>query len=206
MLLFFLLTSLVKSQNLLISEIADKGGGDVCGGEDWFELHNSGSASMDFSSWKIHDDKGPDDDGAFQFPSPSILEAGEFLLVCCNRDDDTGPSFKIGGDDTIFLLDSSDSQVSSFALLDAGDDGLSYSRDSEGTMVQSSTLTPGSSNTITTPVELDVIAYKAGLTAQNELGTSFFGMTTSGAHLDGTVDVVELRVTMAEVSEPRATE
>ena len=110
-------------------------------------LHHPCSApNSPHHRYSVHDDKGKDDKGAFTFPaaSPKVIKGGEFLGMCAQLQDGTGPSFKIGGDDTIYLLDAAGKQVStSGALPGIGEDDKTYSLHPDGTYKQTSTPTFG---------------------------------------------------------------
>ena len=47
--------------------------------DDWVELHNKGSEDINISGWILKDD---DDTHEFIFPENTVLNSGEFLVVC----------------------------------------------------------------------------------------------------------------------------
>ena len=49
--------------------------------EDWVELFNNSSESVDLSNWVLKDS---DDTHAFVFPASQSLEPGEYLVICRN--------------------------------------------------------------------------------------------------------------------------
>lgn len=182
---------------VVISEVADKGSSGVCDGEDWLELFNSGSADVDLAGFVLHDDKGPEDEDAFTFVQAVVLTAGEYRLVCTGGDSSTTPQFRIGGDDTVTLLDAVGDVVSSLGLLDGGDSDVSYALDaSTDEYSYTTTPTPGTANIFTdpeTPAEI-----KARLKLQNDEGTRFFGMDDRGLPVADAFDqILDLHVTMA---------
>ena len=122
---------------IIISEVADKGSSNTCpNNEDWVELHNIGPSSVNLAGFKLHDDKGPDDNNAFIFPSDTASLSPNAFLVLCTRvdsgDNAASPQFKIGSDDTITLRDISGTIVSSSgALQDLGEYDLTWAYNSE---------------------------------------------------------------------------
>ena len=104
-----------SSSSMMISEVADKGTAlDVCNGEDWVELWNAGTTTVDLSdgSWVLYDSKGIDSEEAFRFPKKLnsnlfIVAPQAFLLLCCNADngddESASPQFKIGDGDVLSL-------------------------------------------------------------------------------------------------------
>ena len=185
------------SSTVVISEVADKGSSSQCGAdnEDWAELHNTGSSSVSLAGWKLHDDKGPSDSKAFAFPpTTSPLATGEYLLLCTRMDNATiSPQFKIGGDDTITLLDASGAVVSSTgALQDLGELDLTWAYNAATSSYQyTSTPTPGQDNVFTDSWP----AVRARLTKQHDDGEAFF--ETSVIAADRLPPVVEIRLTLS---------
>ena len=175
---------------VVISEVADKGTSTDCSGDDWIELANMGAADVDLAGYSVHDDKGKDDEGAFTFDAgtPAVLAAGGYLGICAQRKDGSGPGFKIGGDDTVFLLDAAGQQIStSGALPGIGEGDKTYSLHADGTYKQTSTPTFGKANVFDAAQESPEAARarvtkakKAAMAAQNLLGVDFFGMADDG--------------------------
>ena len=187
----------LTSCTVVISEVADKGSSGQCGAnnEDWVELHNTGSGSVSLVGWKLHDDKGPSHSKAFTFPSTtSPLAAGEYLVLCTRMGNaTTSPQFKIGGDDTIKLLDASGAVVSSTgALQDLGELDLSWAYDAgTSSWRYTSTPSPGQANVLTNSWP----AVRARLTKQHDDGEAFFEATSVLA--DRLPPVVEVRLTLS---------
>ena len=187
----------LTSCTVVISEVADKGSSGQCGAnnEDWVELHNTGSGSVSLVGWKLHDDKGPSHSKAFTFPSTTTpLAAGEYLVLCTRMGTaTTSPQFKIGGDDTITLLDASGAVVSSTgALQDLGELDLSWAYDTgTSSWRYTSTPTPGQANVLTNSWP----AVRARLTKQHDDGEAFF--EASSVLADRLPPVVEVRMTLS---------
>ena len=186
------------SSAVVISEVADKGSSSQCGAgnEDWVELHNAGSASVSLAGWKLHDDKGPSDSKAFTFSSTTPLAAGEYLLLCTRMDDAaTSPQFKIGGDDTVTLLDASGAVVSSTgALQDLGELDLTWAYNAATSSWRyTSTPTPGQANVFTDSWP----ALRARLTKQHDDGEAFFEASHITIAAGRLPPVVEVRLTLS---------
>jgi hypothetical protein len=174
-----------------VNEVSDKGSAGVCAGKDWVELFNPGSAAVNLSGYKLHDDKGPGDDDAFTFPpadpSVTVIGAGSYLLLCTKAA--SRPDFKIGGDDTVTLLDAAGNVVStSGQLQDLGEVNMTWAYASEsGNFQYTNRPTPGASNVISQ----DWPKVRARLVQQDVDGEDFFSSTgTYGA-------VVDVYLTMA---------
>lgn len=122
--------------SVVVNEVSDKGTYNTCGGtddddgEDFVELYNDGEDDVDLSEYVLHDDKGPDDDDALTFLNGTVISADEYLLLCQEEDFE----FKIGGDDTVTLLDAGGTELSTTGVLtDEGTQDLSYQRKDDGT-------------------------------------------------------------------------
>jgi len=164
-----------------VNEVSDKGSAGVCAGEDWVELFNPGSAAVNLSGYKLHDDKGPGDDLAFTFPPADVIGAGSYLLLCTKAA--SRPAFKIGGDDTVTLLDAAGNVVStSGQLQDLGEVNMTWAYASEsGNFQYTNRPTPGASNVISQ----DWPKVRARLVQQDVDGEDFFSSTgTFGAVVD----------------------
>ena len=195
-LLLLLKASIISA--LIISEVADKGSSTVCGGADWIELWNDGNEQVALSGYILHDDKGILDEGAFRFPEGYTLTPNEYKVLCCD-DDPTNPQFGIGGDDTITLLDDTESVVSTVGpLLNKGIFNVTYALLPDGSGYEyTMTPTPGSQNVMTPLPTAEEI--KAELTARNALGTRFFGMDDNGYSVEDRMeDVLDLKLVMEE--------
>ena len=187
----------LTSSTVVISEVADKGSSGQCGAnnEDWVELHNTGSGSVSLVGWKLHDDKGPSHSKAFTFPSTTSLAAGEYLVLCTRMGNaTTSPQFKIGGDDTVTLLDASGAVVSSSgALQDLGEVDIVWAYNAATSSWRyTSTPTPGQANVFTDSWP----AVRARLAKQHDDGEAFFE-ASSVLEADRLPPVVEIRMTLS---------
>jgi Lamin Tail Domain len=219
------------SASVIISEIAGKGSSNVCGGSDgnndWIELHNNDPAELvNLAGYKLHDDKGINDDEAFTFPRDyAVLLPGEYRIICTMGNDATvSPQFAIGGNDVITLVSVDGSTViaSVGPLPDTHNEfDITYAWDSDPETLSvgsierpaetqtawnfmgydyyyTSTPTPGLPN-ILTQVGETADQIKQRLTRQNEEGTSFFGMDSQGLPVQDARDqVVDLHLTMQD--------
>lgn len=197
---FLLFAVPLVTGQVVISEIADKGSTGECGANDWLELHNQGAAAVDLSGYILHDDNGPLDQSAFTFPMDSSIDPDEYLLLCTQQEG--GPQFKIGGDDTLSLVSTSNEVVDSVGPLPDTDSAVdvSYALNStDGSYIYTTTPTPGAANVLTPIVVETADQIKARLAAQNDLGTRFFGMDGRGFPVaDAFDDVLDLFITMEE--------
>lgn len=183
---------------VLISEIADKGSTGACtDGADWLELHNAGMEPVDLAGYKLHDDNGSTDPSALTFSSSVTLAPNAYLLLCSGAAD--GPAFRIGGDDTITLLNPTGEELSSVTLPDTDSAfDVTYAWNAtDGSYIYTTTPTPGAANTLTPIVVETPQDIKDRLAAQNALGTQFFGMDGQGIKVsDAYDDVLDLYITM----------
>ena len=189
-------TSEVK---IIISEVADKGSFNACGGKaDWVELQNIGSSDVSLADFKLHDDNGADSSTAFVFASDAKLEAGAFLVLCAGGGDDAkSPKFKIGGRDTITLVNAAGKVVSTSGELQAlGGYNITWALNSKTSAYEyTSSATPGSGN-VFTAVTNKWSRERLRLVTQHEDGEAFFE-SSSVAAAKRLPPVVELRLTMS---------
>lgn len=190
---------------LRINEVADKGSSNACDGEDWIELFlppDSGTGPMNLSGHILHDDKGPDDAGAFLFPASTTISPGEYVLLCNGGvDPTTSPQFGIGGDDQVSLLDPAGLLISTTGPLGGrGEFDVSYAYDgTSDTCIYTTSPTPADENSINPlPDPETVEEMRVRLHEQNGMGTKFFNMDSNGRPLSegGFDDIVDLRMTM----------
>ena len=114
-------------RGMLLTAVADRGSTDRCDGDDWVEMANTGGTDTALAGYVLHDDKGPDDSKAFTFGAAITIAAGETLVLCKGAADSF--EFKIGGDDTVTLLDASRGPVDTSGQLgDAGALNLVWTR------------------------------------------------------------------------------
>jgi len=189
-----------STSTVVISEVADKGTTGTCAGRDWVELFNPTASAVALAGYVLHDDKGAADGDSYTFPAGSSLSGGGFLLLCCADEAavPVGPKFKVGGDDTITLLDSSGASVSTTgALPNSGKFDQTYSLlPTLAEFAVTATATPAAANVITAPA-VDWDAHAQALAAQNALGGDFFGMNGDGSVPANAMDhIIDLSVTM----------
>lgn len=175
-----------------ITEISDKGSAGVCAGEDWVELFNPSSSPVNLTGFTLHDDKGPDDSDAFHFLSASsvtVINPTSYLLLCTRSDThpaSISPQFKIGGTDTITLLDTAGNVVASSGVLAGlGKVNLTWAYTESGSFQYTTTPTPGHANVISA----DWASVRDRLTQQDVIGEDFFSDAVTGA-------IVNLHLTM----------
>ena len=97
---------------------------------EWVELYNTGSTSVNLSGWKLWDTNPLNE--PFIVPSNTVLEAGEYLVICSNLGfvyitygitnviGNFGDKFGLGnGDDTVVLLNASGNEIDRVAYNDA---------------------------------------------------------------------------------------
>jgi len=196
-LLLLLLSSAFQCEaaSLRINEVAYKGSSNTCNGEDWIELIST--SSEDLLNYTLHDDKGKDDDKAKYFSESTIINAGEYLVLCRNVDFDFG----IGSDDVVTLLDNNGEIVSEVMLLGSSEENQTFAFfDSEDTTEEggyqyTSMPTPGQQNVYVEPKPLEV-----KLAEQNEEGDDFF---LEGEDVNGAVifeKVVDIHVQLSNES------
>ena len=56
---------------------------------DWLELYNPNDAAVDLGGWWMSDNLGFK--FRWQFPTPSVVDAGGYLLLFCDNDPEQGP-------------------------------------------------------------------------------------------------------------------
>lgn len=200
-LLLLAITNTVKGQ-VFISEVADKGSSGVCSGNDWLELHNAGSEAVDLAGYILHDDNGAQDVSAFIFPATdSTLLPDEYLLMC-SQVEAGDLQFKIGGDDTISLVNTANETIASVGPLPDTDSAfdVTYALNAtDGSYLYTTTPTPGASNVLTPIVVETPQQIKERLANQNELGTRFFNMDGNGFPVSDAMDtVLDLYITMEQ--------
>ena len=135
-----------------LNEVADKScervcGDELCGGEDWVEIHNPSDIRVNLAGYVLSDDHGPTDARAYHFPEGAAIDPGGFSVLCKDREF----VFGIGGSDTVSLWDDRGEMVDTTGRLsNGGEPGNSYARATDGdgewryTVVGSTTQ--GSSN------------------------------------------------------------
>lgn len=181
-----------SKSSIRINEVAHKGSSNACNGEDWIELFvPPTSPGQDLFNFTLHDDKGKDDDKAKYFTNSTIVNSGEYLVLC--RDVDF--SFGIGSDDVVTLLDDKGVILSEVMLLGNSEEEQTFAffDNNEGAFQYTEMPTPGEKNVYVEPKPLEV-----KLAEQNEAGNDFF---LDGGGDDAIFDqVVDLHVQLGNES------
>lgn len=102
--------------------------------DDWIELYNNGSTSLDLSGYFLSDDA--DDLNQWTFPIGTVIEANGYLVVWADKDEDQEglhANFKLSASgETLFLLNASDTIIDKISFTDQVTD-ISYGRYPNGT-------------------------------------------------------------------------
>jgi spore coat protein CotH len=102
--------------------------------DDWVELYNKGTESVDISGYTLSDDSEELD--LFAFPSGTVMAAGDYLVVWADKETDQDgyhADFKISsGGETIYLANAGLSILDSVAFSEQAAD-VSYGRFPNGT-------------------------------------------------------------------------
>jgi hypothetical protein len=133
------------------------------------------------AGYVLHDDKGASNAGAFTFGAGATLAAGAFQVLCANSQTGAGPGFKVGGSDTVTLIDAGAAVVSTSGMLQdeaapggTAVAGMTWARDPASAYLYTSTATPGAANVLTTVSPAEAAAAAAAdlisLQAQNDAG------------------------------------
>jgi hypothetical protein len=117
--------------------------------DDWVELLNIGTKTVDLTGWTMADD--PDEEEPWSLPSGLTLGAGEFLLIWADKEEEQGDlhaSFKLSGDGETVILWDSTGAVHEQVDFGTQDTDVSWARipDGTGDFVQQTTPSPGASN------------------------------------------------------------
>ncbi|QDT12876.1 lamin tail domain-containing protein [Planctomycetes bacterium K23_9] len=119
--------------------------------EDWIELYNSATTSVDLSGFYLTDDSA--DPTQWRLPSGSTIDSGGYLIIWADGDTDQGDdhaSFKLSASGESVLLYNTDGStlVDSISFGEQTTD-VSYGRfpDGSSTLAALSAATPGASNT-----------------------------------------------------------
>lgn len=173
--------------SVVVNEVADKGALRACGGTEnttgapFIELKNNGTEKNDISSFVLYDNKGLSSPDAVKFPSGTIIDAGQFLLLCQGD-----LKFEINGDDIITLVDTEGKIVSKAGpMQNNGTNGTSFSRQEDGTY-EYAPSTPGAENDSPTfPPDLITVVI-------NEVSDKGAFSTCSGSAVAAGADYVEI--------------
>ena len=161
----YMVDSTANANGIIINEISasnENGLLDEDGdAEDWIEIYNGGTNSVNLSGWSLTDDL--DEPGRWVFPS-RLLNAGQYLVVFASAKDRRAPTgtnrfhtnFKLSGDGEflgLFTPDSPRQLASGFSPkfpLQRID--YSYGREAGGSFRYFGTGTPGATNGTSTIV------------------------------------------------------
>ena len=117
--------------------------------DDWIEIYNKGTSTVDLSGWSITDDAGSEE-VPWPFPAGTTIEAGGFLLIWANDGDggDLSADFKMSKDGETVTIYDGNNAISSEVTFPALEDEESAVRTSDGgaEWVISMDSTPGESN------------------------------------------------------------
>jgi len=128
------------------------------GGEEWIEIHNTGSANVSLAGWKLVDAIGK----IYPFPKGSAIEAGGFLVV-----DGKTSGIALNNDkETVSLLFPDESVADTFQYVQT-EKNESWARTDAGTFLLTHTPTPGTSNMFD-PEEKPIPLPDAGTIIVNE--------------------------------------
>lgn len=102
--------------------------------DDWIELYNNGSSSIDLEGYFLSDDA--EDLSQWEFPSGTVIDPDSYLIIWADKDDEqTGlhANFKLSASaETIFLVSPADTIVDEVSYVDQIAD-ISYGRYPNGT-------------------------------------------------------------------------
>lgn len=102
--------------------------------DDWIELYNNGSQSIDLEGYAISDDGA--ELNKWLFPAGTVIEGGSFLMIWADEDDDQDglhARFKLSASgETVFLVDNVGTLIDEVSYADQEDD-ISYGRFPNGT-------------------------------------------------------------------------
>lgn len=114
-------------------------------GNEWVELYNNGSSSLDISGYKIDDIEGGS--SPFTIPQGTTIGPHNYLYFSFTS--------RLNNDgDTARLLNSSGQVLEEHAYQDS-QKGVSFAKDSNSSWQETTTLTPGAANIITKPVSAE---------------------------------------------------
>jgi PKD repeat protein len=119
--------------------------------EDWIELYNPGTASVDLSGFYLTDDAG--NPTQWQFPAGSTIAAGGYLIIWADGESEQGnnhASFKLSaGGESVLLYNTDGTTLIDSIEFGAQTTDVSYGRFPNGssTLVVLSAATPGAANT-----------------------------------------------------------
>lgn len=102
--------------------------------DDWIELYNNGTSTIDLSSYYLSDDAS--DLMKWEFPAGSEIEGNSYLIIWADNDEDQDglhAGFKLSASaETVFLLDNNGTIIDEVSYVDQSAD-VSYGRIPNGT-------------------------------------------------------------------------
>ncbi|TWU03414.1 lamin tail domain-containing protein [Neorhodopirellula pilleata] len=119
--------------------------------EDWIELYNPGTTSVDLSGFYLSDDA--EDPTQWRFPSGSTIDAGGYLLIWADGDTDQGDdhaAFRLSaGGESVLLYNTDGTTLVDSVTFGEQTTDVSYGRfpDGSSTLTVLSAATPGAANT-----------------------------------------------------------
>ncbi|SDS01478.1 Por secretion system C-terminal sorting domain-containing protein [Polaribacter sp. KT25b] len=141
--------STIKAGELVINEIMasnTKTASDQDGEfDDWIELYNNSNQTLSLDNLYLSDDS--TNLTAWQFPAGLTIEAGDYLIVWCDKDDEQSGlhadiKFSLGGESAILSYGDDNSIIENITFGVQQDD-MSYARNPNGTgdfVIQSPTF------------------------------------------------------------------
>ncbi|MBP6855616.1 MAG: lamin tail domain-containing protein [Candidatus Pacebacteria bacterium] len=130
---------------------------------EWIELYNEGARAISLSGWSIKDKSGK----SSVFQEGDIIESKSFLVI---KGGDMRISLNNDGD-ALFLYDDQNNICDVFEYTQKVGDNISVIKES-GSVVFSTTATPGFKNVITIPVKKTKTAQKINLTKETSYTSS----------------------------------
>ena len=104
--------------------------------DDWIELYNSGTETIDLSGYYLTDDL--DDLNQWSFPQGTTIDGGDYLLIWADKDTSDNPSgihsnFKLSaGGESIGLIESDGTTIVDSIIFNEQSDDVSYGRYPDG--------------------------------------------------------------------------
>ncbi len=168
--------------------------------DDWIELYNNGSESIDLEGYALSDDA--TDLTKWVFPEGTVIGASEYLIVWADDDEDQEGlhvNFKLSSaGETVFLVDAAGEVIDEISYLDQTTD-ISYGRFPNGTGdFQTMAPTFNGENMITTSVfdpGSEMLVLKA---SPNPASESFYLEIEGGSEMEKEFFVYDLRGMLIE--------
>ena len=114
---------------------------------DYIEIHNTTGSPIDISGYMLGDQ--PDTVG-YTFPNGTVLQAHSYIVCWCDKENESGSYAKFGiskkGEDTIYLYNSSNVVIDSYAV-PMVNDNVPLIRQDDGSWTTGTHASPGFENT-----------------------------------------------------------